>query len=181
MIRTFLRRFAAVAALVSVTNSPALAQRMGSTNKNAPAITQSIELSGQTIGMTYTAITWAGGQWATALADEATRGEWRTRINDGAVKSPLGSFKCSTAITIGETKVAAGAYKLAFTLDEKFVWQLALIGETATVNVALSLKEVEESSKRLGLSLRAGDKDGSAEIAVAFGKSRTVLAIAPEK
>jgi hypothetical protein len=179
---SFLGRSLVVAAtLCFATSATALGQYTGSANRNAPQVTQSITLGKESIDLTYRSITWAAGQWAAALENEATRGEARTRINGAAEKSPLGTFKTSAAITLGGAKVAAGTYKLAFTLDEKFKWQLTLTSDAGAVNCALDLETVEENSKRLVTTLRAGEKDFTAEVLVAFGKQRCVLPVMFEK
>jgi hypothetical protein len=153
------------------------AQRMGSSNRAAPTVTQSIAFPSATIELSYTSITWAGGQWKAALDNEASRGDQRTRINDAAAKSPLGTLKLPAAMSFGATKVAAGTYKVAFTLDEKFKWQLSLTSDAGVTVVPLELKACDDDCKRLVLGLRAGEKDGTAELVVAFGKERCVLAI----
>lgn len=181
MIRTFLRRVVAVAAAVVLVGSPAFAQKMGSTNRNAPSIKQQMTIGNQSIELGYIAISWASGQWAAATSDEATRGEWRTRINEAAPKSPLGSLKVTTAITMAGVKVEPGAYKLAFTLDEKFQWQITLFGDAATLQVPLALKSGDESKGRLMLALCAADEEGSAAIELAFGKQRATVPLLPAK
>ena len=181
MSRFALKRLCTALAVIVVCSSSAFAQRMGSSNRNAPTVGQTITFGDKTIELSYTAITWAGGQWAAQLADEATRGDMRAAINKSAERTPLGTLKLATGIAIGETKVAAGTYKVAFTIDEKFGWQVSLIGEAATVTLPLSLKTVDDDQKRLALGLRAGEKDFTAELVIAFGKSRCLLPVTLEK
>ncbi len=182
MIASMLRRLATLVGAVVLLSAPAMAQKMGSTNKNAPAIRQTFTVGNQSIELGYTAITWAGGHWAAALKDETSRGEWRVRINESAAKSPLGSLKVTTALNVGGVKVEPGAWKVGFTLNDEFAWQVTLVGETGTtVQVPLVLKEVDENSKRLMLALAAGEEDGTAKIVVAFGNARCNLAISPAK
>lgn len=167
--------------LLLVMTSPALAQRSGSSNRNAPTITQTIAFGKDTIELSYTSITWGEGQWAAKLADEATKAAARANINANAEKTPLGTLKVAMPITIGTTKVAAGTYKLAFVLDDNYKWQILLTADQTKLNVALDLKNVDEESKRLRVALRAGEKDFTAELAVGFGKSRGTLPIAIER
>lgn len=178
MIRTILRRSFAAAALVAVLGGTAHAQKMGSTNRNAPTVEQSITHGTTTTKLTYSAITWAGGQWAAALADEASREPMRQQINRSAERAPLGTFVLAAAMTVGTTKVEAGTWKVAFTLDDKYAWQVSLVGEASTVVVPLTLEEAKEDQKRLILGLRPGEKDGTSELAIAFGKWRCKLPIA---
>jgi hypothetical protein len=171
-----------VAALaLVVAAAPASAQKSGSSNRNAPAVSQSITLGADTVEVNYISITWAAGQWAEQLANEATRAEFRATTNKNAERAPLGSLKCSSAIQLGSTKVAAGTYKLAFTLDEAFKWQITLTSEAGAIVVPLELKQAEEESRRLVAGLRAGEKDFTAEVAIAFGKNRCVLPITIQK
>ncbi len=181
MSRFALKRLFTAAAILVVISSSAFAQRMGSSNRFAATVGQTIAFGDKTIELSYTAITWGGGQWAAQLADEGARAGMRDAINKSAEKTPLGTLKLSTGIAIGETKVAAGTYKVAFTIDEKFTWQVSLIGEAATVTLPLTLKTVEDDQKRLALGIRAGEKDFTAELLIAFGKSRCVLPVTLEK
>src|SRR5688572_10075652 len=178
MITTILKRVATIATVAVALSATAHAQRMGSSNRNAPTVTQSIAFPSATIELSYVAITWAGGQWKAALDNEASRADQRTRINGAAEKTPLGTLKLPAAMNFGATKVAAGTYKVAFTLDEKFKWQLSLTGEAGATVVPLNLKACDEDCKRLALGLRAGEKDATAELVIAFGKERCVLAVA---
>jgi hypothetical protein len=181
MNATTIRRLAATSVLLLGASLPALAQVMGSSNRNAPKIGQTIAFGGDTIELNYTSITWGEGQWAAQLADEGTKAATRERINGNATKTPMGSLKCSAAIVIGTQKVAAGSYKLAFTLDDAFHWQLVLIGDAATVTCPLEMKSVEEERKRLHVGLGAGERDFTAEIAIGFGKSRCKLPVTFDK
>jgi hypothetical protein len=181
MNATMLKRMAGASLLALAVALPAVAQVMGSSNNNAPKITQSIAFGSDTIEISYTSITWGGGQWATQLADESTRAATRARINASAEKKPMGALKCSSAIVVGTQKVAAGSYKLEFLLDEACKWQLVLVGETGTVTCPLDLKEGTEESKRLRVGVRAGEKDFTAELVVGFGKSRGILPVTLDK
>lgn len=172
---------AAAALLIASASLPALAQVMGSSNRNAPKITQTIAFKDDTIEVVYTSITWGEGQWAAQLADEATKAATRERINGNAQKTPMGSLKCSAALQLGAQKVAAGSYKLEFLLDEGYHWQLVLVGDAATVTCPLEMKTVEEERKRLHVGLGAGEKDFTAELAIGFGKSRCKLPVTFDK
>src|SRR5262245_39987456 len=174
-------RVAAAALLLAAASLPALAQVSGSSNRNAPKITQSIAFGNDTIEVVHTSITWGEGQWAAQLENEATRAAARARINGNAEKSPMGSLKCSVAIQIGSQKVAAGSYKLEFLLDEAFKWQLVLVGDAGNVTLPLEMKTVDEERKRLHVGIGAGEKDFTAELAIGFGKSRCKLPVTLEK
>ena len=160
---------------------PAFAQKMGSANRNAPSVTQSITFAGkQTIELTYTAITWAEGNWAKAV--ESKDDSMRKMINDQADKTPLGSLKVSADTMIGGKKVAAGTYKLAFTLSDTYQWTLVLAGDKEKLSWPLDLKDGEggKQMKRLTLALQAGDKDTNATIHIAFGTKRGEIPVDTE-
>jgi len=177
MHRSTLKSLVGAAVLGLVATTPAHAQKMGRANQNAPTVTQKIEFGSDSIEIRFTSITWAAGQWAGQLADEATRGDFRARINDAAEKAPLGSLKTSLDLTLGGQKVAAGSYKVGFMLDDAFKWQIVLISDAGKIAVPLDLKDVEHEYKRLTIGLGAGEKDRSADIMVAFGKSRCSMAV----
>ena len=170
--------FTAIA--VCALSLPASAQRMGSSNNNAPTIEQKIDL-GQTgtLELTYTGITFGQGAWASALKDEKRRERMRTRINSTADTNPLGSFSFSKSVMIGETSVAAGDYKLAFKLNDAYEWELVLAGSDSSTSVPLTMTDNPEPSKRLVISLYAGDEDFTAGLYLAFGQKLTMLTITP--
>jgi hypothetical protein len=177
MTRTAVKSLIGAALLALVATTPAHAQRMGSANRNAPTVTHKIEFGSDAISVKFTSITWAAGQWAAQLANEATREGFRARVNQAAEAQPLGSLDTSLDVTLGGQKVAAGSYKLAFTLDDAYHWQIQLTSDAGKVVIPLALKETEHESKRLVLWLGAGDQDRSAEVTVAFGKSRCALPV----
>lgn len=181
MLGRMLKTCLVAAALTFVATTPAFAQRMGGVNRNAPTVTQSIAFGTDSVEVTYTSISWAAGQWAAQLENEATKAKTREMINATAEKSPLGSLKCGVAIALGGQKVAAGTYKMAFTLDDKFKWQMVLTSDAGAITIPLDLKATDEESKRLVLGLKAGDKDFTADLGVYFGKSKCWLPVALQK
>lgn len=174
------KKIAGASLLLLVVNANAFGQKTGRANANAPKVSQTLTFGKETIKLDYTSITWADGQWAKQLSDEATKAAAKANLNKVAEKEPLGSFETSVAVTIGGQKVAAGAYKLRFTLDDNYKWQIVLVGDAASVTLPLDLKPVEEESKRLRVGLLAGEKDNTGEIHVAFGKQRCHMAVAPD-
>lgn len=174
------KKIAGASLLLLVVNANAFGQKTGSSNRNAPKVSQTLTIGKETIKLDYTSITWGEGQWAKQLADEATKAAAKANINKAAENQPLGSFETSVAITIGGQKVAAGAYKMRFTLDDNYKWQIVLAGDAASVTVPLDLKQVDDESKRLRVGLLAGEKDNTGEIHVAFGKQRCHIAVAPD-
>ena len=173
------KKIAGASLLLLVVNATAFGQKTGSSNRNAPKVSQTLTIGKETIKLDYTSITWGEGQWAKQLSDEATKAAAKANLNKAAEEA-LGSFETSVAVTIGGQKVAAGAYKLRFTLDDNYKWQIVLVGDAASVTLPLDLKPVEEESKRLRVGLLAGEKDNTGEIHVAFGKQRCHIAVAPD-
>ena len=101
----------------------------------------------------------------------------RERVNSTAKDAPLGTFKTSVDVTCGSLKLAAGEYKVFFTINDKAEWQINFQGkETATM--VLPLMDSGEESKRLLMCLYAGEKDG-AGVYVSFGKKMCMLTFAP--
>lgn len=180
MIATAWKKIAGASLLLLVVNATAFGQKTGMSNRNAPKVSQSMVFGEQTIELSYISITWGEGQWAKQIGDDAAKAAARERLNKLAESAPLGTFKTSVALTVGGQKVAAGEYKLRFTLDDKFKWQIVLASDAATVTLPLDLKSVDEESRRLRVLLLAGDKDNTGEIHVAFGKNRCTLPVAPD-
>ncbi len=159
---------------------PAAAQRMGSTNANAPTISQKIDFAdGSKLSCEYLAITWASGRTMTAIMDKEKGERTRTRVNGSAKDSPLGEFSTSSAVTVGGTAVPAGEYKVYFTIDNDLAWSINLAAEQ-TITIKLPLQETPMDSKRLLLGLYAGEGE-AAGLYVAFGKHSCDLPIQKAK
>lgn len=177
-----MRPIALALASVALFAADAAAQRMGSSNANAPRIEQVIDL-GTTgkVRLNYIAITWGKGQWARALENEETRERVRDRINRAADQAPLGSFECTQDVLVGGVLVPAGDYALSFQLDEEFRWQMVLSSEENTVRIPLALQDNPQPSKRLVCALYAGDEDFTGGIYLAFGGWFGMLSIEPPR
>lgn len=156
---------------------PALAQKMGSSNRNAPTVKQSITLDPiGTVSLDYTAIQFGSGRWAATLENEQTRDQMRERINGQANATPLAAFTTEKDVDIGGKHVPAGTYKMSFTISDDYKWQVTLIGDE-TITIPLNLEKTEMASKRLVCSLHAGDEDGTAGVYIAFGEQWGLLTI----
>ncbi len=157
-------------------SSPALAQKMGSINRNAPSVATTITFGGkQSIELSYIAISWGEGNWAKAIAEKNT--QMRDSINAQAGKQPLGSLTLPADMMLGGKQVMAGKYKLAFTLSEAFAWELTLTGDKDKHTWPLTLEDADKELKRLTLGLIAGEADLSATLHIAFGTKRGEVAI----
>jgi hypothetical protein len=156
--------------------APASAQKMGSTNANAPRCTTSITAGGMTVEIAFTSITMAAGKTMEQINSE--KGEaTRTRINASAEKNPLAELKTSSDITVGGKAVKAGTYAMFFTIDEKMKWHLNLASKDGKIDWTLDLKDAPEM-KRLHIILGAGDEDGTAKLTIGFGKKICHVAVA---
>jgi hypothetical protein len=158
--------------------APVAAQRMGSSNANAPTSSTTLEFAdGTRVSCEYTAITWAKGTTMNAAADKDRGERTRTRINNTAKEAPLGEFTSSIALTVGDKTIPAGEYKLYFTITDKLGWQINFAGEKTTVTIDLPLQDMPVEQKRLLLGLYAGEGDGCG-LYVAFGKQSCDLKLA---
>jgi len=159
--------------------TPAFAQISGSANRNPPEIKQSITTGGATISLDYKSVVW-GNTIAMAM-DKEKGAETRTMINGLAKTKPLGTFTTSTDVACGDLKLAAGEYKVSFTIDDKCAWQINFTGKDDKVmTMALPLNDTTEESKQLLLCLYAGDNK-TAGVYVAMGKKMGFLSLTPAK
>ena len=159
--------------------TPVLAQKSGSANRGAPTIKQSITTGGATISLDYTSIVW--GQTPANAMDKDKGADTRKMINDLATKTPLGVFTSSVDCSCGDVKLAAGEYKVYFTINDSCEWQINFQGKDDKVaSSKLELSDSPEESKQLLLCLFAGDNK-TAGVYVSFGKKMGFLNFAPAK
>jgi hypothetical protein len=173
MIHKFLS-FALAAALCA----PAFAQKMGSTNADAPSVKQSLMAGDAKVALDYTSITWAAGKTMARIMDKENGARMRARVNESAADAPLGSMTTSVDLMCGDLHLPAGDYKLFFTITDDLAWHINFQGAEKTHTLKLPLGDSPQESKRLKLCLYAGDDDG-AGIYVAFGKHHGSLALKP--
>ncbi|MBL8727212.1 MAG: hypothetical protein JNM25_02195 [Planctomycetes bacterium] len=165
-------------ALAAALCAPAFAQKMGSSNSDAPTVKQTVMAGDAKISLDYTSITWASGRTMTAIMDKEKGGRMRERINGSASDSPLGSLTTSVDLMCGELVIPAGEYKVFFTITDDLAWQINFMGKEKTHTMKLPLTESEHESKRLMLCLYAGEEEG-AGVYVAFGKHSGMLDLKP--
>lgn len=164
-------------ALAAFLCTPAFAQKMGSRNRNAPTIKQSITVGGQTLSLDYTSIAW--GNTVEMCMDKEKGADARAMVNQNAERTPLASLTLSADCKCGELLLPAGEYKVAFTIDDDCNWSLNFMGKEKHT-MKLALMDSGEQSKRLLLCLYAGDEEG-AGVYVSFGKKMCMLNFAPVK
>lgn len=165
-------------ALIAALCTPAFAQKTGSSNRNAPAIEQSITVAGAKMSLNYTSITWATGKTMDLAMDKANGAGTRDFINKQATKSPLATFTSSVAVSCGDLKLEAGEYKVYFTITEDCDWQINFQNGDKTLTMKMPLMDSPEESKRLLLCLYAGETEG-AGVYVSFGKKMCMLDFKP--
>jgi len=159
--------------------TPAFAQISGSANRNAPEIKQSITTGGATISLDYKSVVW--GNTPAMAMDKDKGAETRGMINELAKTKPLGTLTSSVDVTCGDLKLAAGEYKVSFTIDDKATWMINFTGKDDKVaSMKLPLNDSNEESKQLLLCLYAGDNK-TAGVYVSFGKKMGFLSFAPAK
>lgn len=157
--------------------APAFAQKMGSTNSNAPAMKQSIEAKGASMSLDYQAITWAEGKTMARIMDKEKGAGVRKRINESAADSPLGTFKTSVDVSCGDAVLAAGEYSVYFTIDEDLNWSINFKSGDKVHTHKLALADSGHESKMLMLCMYAAEK--GAGVYVAFGNKSGDLQLAP--
>ena len=111
-------------ALVTALCTPAFAQRMGGSNRNAPEVKQSIGAEDLAITLNYTSITWANGEAMKAITDKENGGRLRERVNRSAPSSPLGTFKSNMPLACGDLSLPAGDYEIYYTINDDCEWQI---------------------------------------------------------
>ena len=166
-------------ALAAALCAPALAQKMGMTNTNAPTIKQTITANDVTMSLDYTSITWADGATMTRLADKENGARVRERVNKTAPNEPLATFKSSVDVKFGDVSLPAGEYQVYFTVGDDLAWSLNFKSGDKVHTTKLQLSDATgHESKRLLMSLYAGD-GGGAGVYLAFGKMGGMLNITP--
>jgi hypothetical protein len=157
---------------------PAVAQRSGMINQNAPSVSQTVTAGDAKITLDYTSIAWGQGRIFNAAMDKSGGGKARDSINNSAKQNPAGKFTTSVDLTCGDLKIPAGEYTFAFTINDNAEWQINFNGKE-TLTMKLPLQENKEMPhKRLLCSLFAGD-DAGAGAYIAFGDKWCVLNFKP--
>jgi len=165
-------------ALAAALCAPAFAQKMGSTNTNAPTVKQTVMAGDAKISLDYTSITWADGRTMGRIMDKEAGARVRARINESASESPLGSLNTSVDLMCGDLHIPSGEYKVYFTITDDLAWQINFMGKDKTHTMSLPLNDSDHESKRLLMCLYAGEDEG-AGVYVSFGKHSGMLDLKP--
>jgi hypothetical protein len=157
---------------------PAFAQKMGSSNANAAVVKQTVTHENATFALDYHAINWVDGKMMKLLADKEKGARQRQRVNGSGPQSPLATFNTSVACKCGDLELAAGEYKVYFTITEDCTWQINFLAEGQEAkSLALGLMDTPESSKILMMCLFACADEG-AGVYLAFGDKFCILTFA---
>jgi hypothetical protein len=152
--------------------APADAQVMGSTNRDAPTVRQSIEFKdGSKIALQYVAITTAGGQTLEKILDKDGGVRHRERFNSAAKRSAIGQLELGKAMTIGNQALPAGSYEMRFNIGEDLKWELNLnaVGDDSkTWTLALETAKAKTEMPRLRIAALPGKKTGTATLSIAY-------------
>lgn len=168
-------------ALCATLCAPAFAQKQGMANNNAPTVTQTVENAGAKISLNYTSISWVRGEFMDAAMDKGEKGaRTRKQINAKAKDAPLASFSTSVDLTCGDLKLAAGDYKVSYTINDNTEWEINFTSGDNVQTMKLPLMDSGNESKRLMMCLYAGDSTG-AGVYIAFGNKMAMLTFTPGK
>lgn len=168
--------------LTLAVGTPAVAQKMGGTNHNAPMLTQTFTSDDESVDFVieYTAITWAEGQFMRRVMDKENGSRVREHVNRVAPSQPLGSLRADSPLSIGGTNVPKGMYSLYFTIGDDLVWSVNLQDEKDESTVftwKLSLDEVKKKHSRLRVLLAPAESARNAELEVSFGNMQGSLEV----
>ncbi len=166
-------------ALALAVSVPVYAQKMGSSNRNAPKIEQTIMAGDATMSLNYTSITWADGQMMQRLADKETGARARQMVNDSAPNAPLASFETNVDVMCGKLHLPAGEYKVFYTIDDDTNWHINFMAGDKTHEMKLPLSPVKNEYKRLVMPIYA--EDGGCGLYIAFGTQSCMLSMKAHK
>ncbi|MBM4062461.1 MAG: hypothetical protein FJ265_15390 [Planctomycetes bacterium] len=130
--------------------------------------------------LNYTSITWASGKRIGEAMDKEKGANARNGINSLAPKKPLAAFSTTAPVKCGELELAAGEYKVYYTITDDCEWQINFQAADKVQTMKLPLLDSPEESKRLLMCLYAGETEG-AGVYVAFGKQMCMLDFEPVK
>jgi len=166
--------FACAAALCSGLQ----AQISGSINRGAAKVTNSIEMGGNKMSVTYTALRFGAGQWQ-KIKDNANGHE---RFNKFAESRPVGSVTTSVDLMTAGKKVPAGTYDMFFTVNESAGWILNLKSEGGeSVRWRMVLSDAPSAAKCLKIGLNPSDENGMCSLHIAFGKQHVMVPVSVAK
>lgn len=155
------------------------AQISGSINRGAPKVSNAIEMGGNKLEVSYTAIRFGDGAWQ-KIKDAKDRHEG---FNKFAPTKPIGNVKTTCDLQAAGRTVPAGEYSMFFTVHEQAGWLLNLQpAEGKAIVWRMALTETKKKSPCLKINLEPSAKKGVCSIAITFGdKAVTVPVMVAEK
>ena len=142
------------------------AQVSGSINRNAPKVSNTIEMGGNKLHMQYTALRYGKGDWQ-KIRDNADRHE---RFNEFAAQSPLGRVETTCDLQVAGKEIPHGSYSMYFTVHEKAGWILNLAPkEGDPIRWRMVLSETKKKTDCLKMSLEPSGEDNSCSLSITFG------------
>ncbi len=161
---------------LSTLTCTAFAQKMGSSNSNAPKISTTVEFSnGDIIALQYHAVAYGEGKTMKAVQAEGEEGErYRGFVNQRADRNPIGTLTCSADFSFAGKTITAGEYKLKFKIDEKRQWEMIIESKDGEAQHSWPLKtnNSEHSASRMNINLQPGDKESCCGMHIAYGSLR---------
>jgi len=164
----------AIAALAAL---PISAQVGGSVNVGAPKVMSGIQMGDAKMSVEYTAIRFADGQWQ-KTKDNKARYE---AFNRRAEASPMGTVKTTAPMSCSGRNIAAGEYKLFFSLHDQYGWMVNLKNEDNAYMWRLDTKETDEKRERMHIALTPGKANDMAHFTMAFGNQTMTVNVTPAK
>lgn len=159
--------------------TPAFAQKMGSSNRNAPTVKQEITAGDTKVSLNYTAITWGDGSTMGNVMNKENGADTRKMVNGAAAKSPMGTFTNSVDLKVGDLNLPAGEYQVFFTINDDLSWNINFAAKDKVQTMKLALMEnAGHEHKQLVMSLYAADPK-TAAIYLGFGKHGGMLTLTP--
>ena len=150
--------------------TPLAAQKMGSSNEDAPKVATSVTYSnGDTVKVSYTAITVAGGKTMRLAMDKENGATTRQRINGRADRSPLGKFETSIDLKFAGKTIPKGAYDLAFRIGDDLKWTMTLKSGDEMHSFPMNTGDSGHEMRRLSIVLLPGEAAGTGNLSIAYG------------
>ncbi len=167
-------KFILALACASVLAGGLQAQISGSLNRGAPKVSNTIEMGGNKLHISYTSIRFGDGAWQ-GIKDNVDRHE---RFNKFAEGKPIGSVKTSCDLQAAGRTVPAGDYSMYFTVSERAGWILNLKPkEGDAIRWRLALTEAKTKSGCLKMNLEPSAKADTCSVAIVFGDMQVTVPV----
>jgi hypothetical protein len=150
------------------------AQIGGSINKDAPKVTNAIEMGKNKLEVSYTAIRFGKGSWQKIKENT----ERHDGFNKFAANTPVGHVKTTCDLVAAGKAIPAGDYSMYFTVSERAGWILNLKpAEGDAIMWRMHLTDTAHKSACLKVSLEPSEKSGVCSIAITFGEQAVTVPV----